>query len=318
MVILNPNSAQFLTEEYTQLKTHYLANEELGDKKVNLLLTIVTAVMGTLGVLKFGNLTPSINSSLYLVLLIAATLSSLLFGLFTFARIIQRNKNSNKIKHQINKIVEFFETNDPSLSGHLVRETISERQKKWRDLVSFQNGGLATTIMLLDSMIVSTLFGLGFVSIESMKPNPDQNLVLDIGNLYVGSILVGFGSFISSYVVHFAYMKWKYLEKPKLWSSKNPSKTDERVVFKIEVPYGARGSVKIKIDGNEHQVPILPDYTGNYIGYSLEEGTHVVEVEFTEDKKSKPGKSKSIMQVVEGRGPSPDVKLSTSGGAPIK
>lgn len=148
---------QFILQEYQYYSDCFWRSEESGERKLNIYLTLVTAVLA--GLFVFLSSPPETNDSIIneanvVILAILALLALLIFGLLTLQRIIKRNNDSDGYKKDMDRVREYFQG------------FASETQKKRYESYHFikprkvLTGGLADTIITLNSVISLAIFAL--------------------------------------------------------------------------------------------------------------------------------------------------------------
>jgi hypothetical protein len=116
---INEYAKDLLVLDYEYLTEQLIANEEMGEKRVGLFVSL-TAGLGAAAVLvleKFGDGGATSHHELFFVVNVAW----LLFGYLTFSRIIHRNVTTDDIKRQLDCIRGWFvaESDSPTLRDHL-------------------------------------------------------------------------------------------------------------------------------------------------------------------------------------------------------
>ncbi len=187
------HSADFLLAEYGGHREAFWKSEEIGEKRVNFFISIVTAVLAASVIREKGVLTlrGQVDPIFY-----CGLGALLLFGIVTLARLIRRNLVSTDQLRALGRIRAYFVKKDWEILPHLFwepRDDIPLRKKKWKEIVSFGTGGLVETVALVNSLVVGALCVL---------------LVLFLSSGIVA--LFGLGGFIGAWVVQFLYVKRRY------------------------------------------------------------------------------------------------------------
>ena len=144
------NTDDFLLAEYENLAESFWRNEELGERRLNFFITLVTAVIAALVALatKENNaLTPADVK----LIAVYALLALLVFGLVTMIRLIKRNRTTDEYKRGMTKIRDQFREADARLANYQPFE------KKQRTLFA---GGLVEIVAVIYSLIVAALVAL--------------------------------------------------------------------------------------------------------------------------------------------------------------
>lgn len=105
----------FMLEQYKALSDSFWRNEELGERRINFLITLVTAVLTAMvALVKVGGL--DLEDFLLPSILVVIALLSL--GVVTFRRMLRRNRVTDEYKRGMEIIRDWFEREDDSLKGH--------------------------------------------------------------------------------------------------------------------------------------------------------------------------------------------------------
>lgn len=217
------DSVNFMMAEYQQLADSFHDNEDIGDKRVNLFITILTAIIGGLAIFQAKPLSDFLSYDTYVAILFLGTGSSLLFGILTFFRIIKRNASSDKCLEGMDRIKQYFiEQRNSQIREYLefppkIGKRKNLRKEKWGKPFSFGSGGLVQTIALLNSLIVSCMLVLPVVSFFQMaEPSTSGGDVMKdlpvtengpVKLLRSGIVItLGIGGFLVSWLVH--YCRW--------------------------------------------------------------------------------------------------------------
>jgi ABC-type multidrug transport system fused ATPase/permease subunit len=144
------SSDDFLLAEYKNLAESFWRNEEIGEKRLNFFMTLVTAVIAALVALATKEndaLTPADVK----LISVYALLALLAFGLVTLMRLIKRNRTTDEYKRAMAKIRDQFRESDARLANYQPFE------KKQRTLFA---GGLVEMVAVINSLIVAALVAL--------------------------------------------------------------------------------------------------------------------------------------------------------------
>lgn len=148
---------RFLLAEYQAVQEAFQRNEEMGERRVNLLLTFVGAVLAALtaGFIGEDRKTAAAAS-------IAGLAALLLFGLSTLARIIRRNLKSTEYLRAAAAIRAYFAQASPEVTSHLTFGTTPAklwRRRVWCELFSLRVGGAADNVELVNGLVAAGLGG---------------------------------------------------------------------------------------------------------------------------------------------------------------
>jgi hypothetical protein len=176
--------AAFVLEEYRGLLESMHRSEELGEHRVEFLITLVTAAAAGLIVLgtsdKHGFADPRLRA-----IVIATTAALLIMGTATFARMLHRDRKTDGFKARLARIRDHIEAGRTGLPD-FDRPAKAEPRSPLR-------GGLATLTILLDSLLA------GVATAALAAPRLD----LLRGRVAVAGALAGAGILFG----------WKYLDE---------------------------------------------------------------------------------------------------------
>lgn len=151
-----PDPREFLLVEYQAYREALTENERTGEGRVNLFLTITTAVLGALA-LK-GDLAEAGNDfdALFLFLLLVVAL----FGLTTLARMLHRKRIAYQMRTALGAVRAYFCELNPEVVPYLTwkpREPGGRPQIGWLTFLVPGNGGLVDATALLNSAVFGAL-----------------------------------------------------------------------------------------------------------------------------------------------------------------
>ncbi len=149
------NADSFLLEEYKHLSALLRENEEAGDRRITLLLTLTTAVSAGLMALftSKGTCPTTVNFS---IIVNGSFAALLVLGLITLRRVYKRNKTTDSYKVSMDYIRFCFAAYDRRLVSHHPFKTSNEPLSFW-ERHRFLNGGLLTITCILNSAFISAL-----------------------------------------------------------------------------------------------------------------------------------------------------------------
>lgn len=150
---LQSRNEDFMMKEFDRYSDLFKENENLGERRVNFYLTLITSVIAALGITTFfSNLTSNTEIQTSSLLIFA---SFILFGLFmygfvTLRRIIHRNVVTDDYKVKLDIIRKQFgiELNEP---------VPSRRKRVIKEGLWIGNGGIVETIRFLNSLIIGVV-----------------------------------------------------------------------------------------------------------------------------------------------------------------
>jgi hypothetical protein len=167
---------QLLLAEHQQAYEMYRHSEELGERRVNFFLTLVTAVFAALLLAD----EPLVSGDDVSLVAHALLVGVFLFGLMTLARIVRRNENSSAQLRAIATIRLYFRQRDEVACSYLdfdrARPTTAglrpeSRARKFALKRIVGTAGLADTMQLLNAAVFGLLAALALVD-ASAGPVP--------------------------------------------------------------------------------------------------------------------------------------------------
>jgi hypothetical protein len=186
--------------EYEQAYEMYRYSEELGERRVNLFLTLVTAVLAALLLADEPLVKDDVVSPVAYALLIGL----LLMGLMTLARVARRNENSSAYLLMIGSIRDYFHQLDPVGCSYLdfdptrattagVVPTPRYRDFEFRRIAG--TAGLADTMLLLNASVCGLVVAL---------------LLLDVSRAPVAAVCAGLLAGASAWWLQFRQLNAFY------------------------------------------------------------------------------------------------------------
>lgn len=146
-----PATEEFLLKEYEHFADSFWRTEELGEKRVNFFISLVTAVVAGLVALAREQGRFSARETEWLC--VGAGGALLLIGLFTFMRMVRRNEVTDQYKRAMGLIRAHF-THGSGFEGYVPFEPEKVKRR-------LGTGGLAQTVALLNSLIVAATIAVG-------------------------------------------------------------------------------------------------------------------------------------------------------------
>ena len=191
---------KFLLAEYGHLSDSFWKNEESGEKRVNFLITLVTAVLTAIVALATR---PGALSDEIAWIAFASCMALLVVGLVTFLRMIRRNTVTDEYKRALDEIRERFHRGDATglLDGYDPFQPPGAGRRR------FGRGGLTDLVAVVNSVIVAAA-----VAALVTRDEPAG----------VGAVSVGV-AFAAGLALHYAYLA-SAPEPPK------PSETEATLV----------------------------------------------------------------------------------------
>jgi predicted secreted protein len=168
-------SEDFLLVEYRNLADSFWRNEEAGERRVNLFITLVTAVISALVALATRGARTNFDDAIMLLALLAL----LALGSVTFLRMLRRNQVTDEYKRAMDAIRAFFKEGDERLRDY---EPFKRTGRK------VGRGGLAEMVAVLNGVIAGAIGMVGGV-------------ILSLAWWVAG--LLGIGCFVCALVMQF-------------------------------------------------------------------------------------------------------------------
>jgi Ca2+/Na+ antiporter len=172
-------AADFLLAEYHTMENHLWKNEELGDRRVNIFLTVASAVMAASASLMAGEdfftVTGTLNPKLFWIIFFSLT-AVFLFGLLTLSRIIRRNLETDSCKMALDRIRLYFLRLNPNIFPYLPFDPHKKIPQRRAHLLAFGSGGLVQTIVFINCLLLAAAGGLiaiagsAFVAVHAGAP----------------------------------------------------------------------------------------------------------------------------------------------------
>jgi hypothetical protein len=149
------NDRDFLKTLYGRYAELFVENEDIGEKRVTILVSLVAAIISISGILS----APALQDTEHVPFLLglSALTGLLLFGLVTFRRIIQRNIITDDYKVKLDKIHLFLLGNNPRFEDITFKTPPKSRVKAFPII---EKGGYLETVQLLNSLLSGLICGL--------------------------------------------------------------------------------------------------------------------------------------------------------------
>lgn len=150
----------FLIAEYQHFADSFWRTEELGEKRLNFFISLITAAVAGLVVLATSD--SGFTDKHVQWLAFATGLALLLFGLSTLLRMLRRNEAADEYKAAMDLVRGRF-TSHYALAGY----EPFKRPAPGRPLRRLLTGGLAQTSALLNSMLAASITAIGLYAAAS-------------------------------------------------------------------------------------------------------------------------------------------------------
>lgn len=164
----DPSTAVMIAE-HERLSALYLYNSELGEKRISLYLTVVSAGAAVLvGVAQFR-----VEMSLLLWPGIGFLLAVLIIGVLTFYRLVERRVRATEYLRAINRIHSYFVQHDPSLAPFFYWPACDDNP-------SFRGKGTALEALRDVVALLNSLFVGALVAVATFIVFSDRFAQLDV------------------------------------------------------------------------------------------------------------------------------------------
>lgn len=198
---------------YNSASANFGRNEDFGDRRVNLFITLATAVLGGLVFLVTRQLISSLPFLIPAVAFGVAVVISI--GWPTFLRIIERNKQTDEFIRSMKDVGKYFIERDSSLRPFL-NEFAPWKEKKRRSgkikISSFGTGGYLQTVAVLNSLVAASFPLLVILALNIASGSPDGPRTPVDGWEYIVPLLVSAGLLaLGSWWIHMDRAKRVYI-----------------------------------------------------------------------------------------------------------
>lgn len=234
------NFEEFLRSEYSSLNASLIENEQLGERRIQFLISLAGALITAGGLLSFSGIIsiseiiPSLATGhesglklvTFAVIMSFLLLSIIPFGFITLIRVVNRNSYTDYFVYRLNKIRTYYvPKQDNENREYLAFNPYADPIKKYPEARYlkyytdfFGKGGIVPTVILLNTILFALLFSiLAGVAIPYALHMPYPNLWCAILGFVVG--WVGFGVF--QIFVHNSLSKKFSLDLCKNWFMKD-------------------------------------------------------------------------------------------------
>jgi len=196
---------KLLLAEYEYMTRCYLGNEELGERRVNLFITLTTAVLTTIAAIT-GTGIPLLGVAAEPKLFLVGSIVLFLFGMITLMRIIHRNIETDKFLQKLDSIRTYFVGSSDEKLQYLPFNPYGKKKQRrvkkgWKAIFSLGTGGLLQTVALMNSLIVAT----SVISLSSLVSFDAEKIVQIV--LYG---LLGLAVFIAGWAGQMIYVRNRY------------------------------------------------------------------------------------------------------------
>lgn len=194
------STTEYMLAVYNSASADFRRNEEFGDKRVNLYITLTTVVLGSLIVLVTRQFISSLQILIPAIAFGIAVVLSI--GVSTFSRIIERNKQTDQYIRVMRDVGKFFVLRDPTINPFLIELNPFKSKKRRSDIIkltSFATGGYLQTVAILNSLVAAALpllTGLALMISNGTQsvPIPVIGFMHYIWWLAIGAVLIAIGT----------------------------------------------------------------------------------------------------------------------------
>jgi hypothetical protein len=138
-------------------------NEEVGEKRVNFFVSLVTAVLTALVALAKLN-SDSIDDAVFLLVIIYALFALLVMGVITLARLVKRNEVTDDYKARMDKLRKILKEHGTSPALKDYPDFPVSYKPKFR--------GLANIVAAINSLILTALTGVLLIALSKSLQFP--------------------------------------------------------------------------------------------------------------------------------------------------
>lgn len=148
-------TAELLKMEYQYLNNSFISNEDMGEKRVSLFMTL-TAGLGAAVLVALDKL--SDRSPPVALLLLAISLAWFVLGYLTLLRILHRNLATDRYKRQLSRLREWFVARDDADAlAALPYPPYRDDDQKGREFRFGHRGGYAELVGFINALIAAAI-----------------------------------------------------------------------------------------------------------------------------------------------------------------
>ena len=202
-----PDFEQLLLNEYSYISGCFVDNEELGERRVQLYISLSTAILTALAAIGGG--IPFLGVEADPKLFLIGSIVLLLFGIVTLNRIINRNIVTDRYCRNLDVIRRYFVSPGDERIQYLPFNPYGKPKarridKGWNPLFSLRKGGLLETVVLWNSLIFAA-----FAISLSVLAFSKTGTILQIASYGLIGLLV----FVTGWASQVIYARKKYDEE---------------------------------------------------------------------------------------------------------
>ena len=210
------NAAEYMLAVYNSSSADFRSNEQVGDRRINLYITLATAVIGGLLVLSTKQFTGSLLFSV--VIICAAIIAILAVGIFTFFRMLQRNIVTDEYVRSMKNVGKFFVLRNPRIKVFLTElDPFEEKAVRSKKIGVFKiiTGGLLETVAILNGFVAASLPLLVILALNVAARRQDgqpQLILVPLHYILLGisAALLGLGTWVCQ--IKYALRRYKSVE----------------------------------------------------------------------------------------------------------
>jgi hypothetical protein len=191
------DSSQIMQAELQNHLEEFRRSEQLGENRLTIYLTIVTAVLGGSGFLVYFQVQDGASklTQIDLRIIFLACLATLIFGVLTLLRMVHRNLISNEELRAANRIRMYFVERDRDILKYLQYTPNDDKPiREWK----WKNGGLVDTVVLLNALLVAIIMAT-IVALMSLNCRSDSFIAFS-----------GISGFLAAWIIQILFVKNEY------------------------------------------------------------------------------------------------------------
>jgi hypothetical protein len=191
------DSSQMMLAELQNHLEEFRRSEQLGENRLTIYLTIVTAVLGGSGFLVYFQVQDGTSklTQIDLRIIFLACLATLIFGVLTLLRMVHRNLISNEELRAANRIRMYFVERDRNILEYLQYTPNDDKPiREWK----WKNGGLVDTVVLLNALLVAIIMAT-IVALMSLNCRSDSFIAF-----------AGISGFLAAWTIQILFVKNEY------------------------------------------------------------------------------------------------------------
>jgi hypothetical protein len=201
---MNQRFETLLLKEYDHLSASFRGNEELGERRVNIYLAIVSAVVAVMGYLILRP--PDGSRVSFHPVVVLALLALLAFGILTLVRVVRRNIATDECLEGLRLVRSYFVArgNEEHLQCLTFNPYNGRRVRKQGSTWTFGKAGMVETVALLNSIVSWALVSTFCSWANSALSDP----LAEYGDWF--TLALGLGAALVAWALQMAYARKSY------------------------------------------------------------------------------------------------------------